>query len=60
MAVPLTSMLRATNYLTANDLIFADKMDEVGGGKVVEKHSSIKFGTEFVTPRAKLAFAELR
>lgn len=53
-------MLRATSDFVANKLIFVNRINEVGHGKVIGEYNNTKFGTEFPIPRAKVAFAGLK
>lgn len=53
-------MLRTTSGLTANKSIFVNNIIEIGDGKVIEENSSMQFGTRFLIPGAKLAFAKLQ
>lgn len=53
-------MLQITSSHTANNLLFADSIDEVGGSKMIEKNSSTKFRMRFFILGAKLAFTKLK
>lgn len=53
-------MLRTISGLAMNKLIFADSIDGVGGGKMIEKDSNTESGTEFSISRAKSTFFVLR
>lgn len=52
-------MLRSTDGPTINKSIFADSIDEVNGSKSIDENKSMKSGTEFLTPKAKLNFGKL-
>lgn len=51
-------MLRITNDLTANKLIFANSINWVDGGKVIVETNSKESGMGFHISGARLAFAE--
>lgn len=53
-------MLQTTSSSTTNKLISVDRIEEISNGKMIEQHSSMELATRFLTPEAKLAFAELR
>lgn len=53
-------MLQTTSGLPTNKLLPGKGIDKVGCGKLMEKDSSEKSGTGFMTHGAKLAFAVLR
>lgn len=60
MDVLFSFTLRIINSPEVNKLISANEIDKISGGKVMEKHSSQKSGTEFLIFGAKLTFTELR
>lgn len=56
----LISILQTANSPTTNKLIFVDSINKIDDGKVIIEANSKKFGVEFFTSKAKLAFTKLR
>lgn len=53
----LTSILRTTNSLIAKELIFANSINKVDRGKMIEENSGTESETRFFIPGVKLAFS---